>query len=295
MSDYRYRGDGAFDTVKAIVLTLGTAAVLYPLYFIVIASVSDPSLVSQGRVVLWPRGLNLEGYRAILRETSIWTGYRNTVVYTAMGTTLNVLLTLLAGYPLSRKDLVGRSAIMFILAFTMFFSGGLIPTYIVVKNLGMLNKLWAMVIPGAVSVYNVIVTRTFFVATVPDELLEAAVMDGCSNTRFFLSVVLPVSKAIVAVMVLFYGVGHWNAFFGALIYLTKRELYPLQLILRNILTQYEMGDEMLADSGNDYARGQRAELIKYGVIIVSSLPVLALYPFVQRYFVRGVLIGSIKG
>jgi putative aldouronate transport system permease protein len=291
----RSRADRIFDICNVLFLSLILITILYPLYLIVIASFSDPNYVNTGEVWLIPEGFNFNGYKHIFQDDNIWIGYKNTLIYTAVGTLISVSLTLTGGYALSRKDLVGRNFFMALIVFTMFFEGGMIPTYLLVKSLGMINTMWALVIPGAVGVYHLIVTRTFFLSTIPDELLEAAVMDGCSNTRFFVRIVLPLSLPIVAVMVLFYAVMQWNSFFPALIYLRDEALYPLQLILRDILIANEVQDQMVADLEELAEQQNLANLIKYGIIIVSSLPVLILYPFLQRYFVKGVMIGSIKG
>lgn len=289
------RGDNIFDIINYIILTIALIVVLYPLYFIVIASISDPDMVNTGKVWLSPKGLTLDGYKRIFEDTKIWVGYKNTIFYTIVGTFINILLTLPAAYALSRKDLYGRNFFMGIFTFTMFFGGGLIPTYILIRKLGMENTVWVMLIPGAVGVWNLIVAKTFFQSTIPDELLEAAVIDGCSNTKFFISIVMPLSKAITAVMVLFYGVGHWNAFFNALIYLRDPDLYPLQIILREILIQNEVDANMMADASAVSEMQRLSEMIKYAVIIVASLPVLIVYPFLQKYFVQGVMLGAIKG
>lgn len=242
---------------------------------------------------LYPKGLTLEGYDRIFGNDQIWTGYRNTIVYTIIGTVISVMMTLTAAYALARKGLFGRNTIMFVIVFTMFFSGGLIPTYLLVKSLGMVNTMWALVLPGAVSVYQLIITRTFLQSTIPDELYEAAAIDGCNNTRFFFMMVLPLSQAIIAVLVLFNAVFQWNSYFPALIYLRDADLQPLQLVLRDILIQSETSDM----SGGQGAMDDQkiAEAIKYGVVIVASAPMLMLYPFLQKYFVKGVMIGSIKG
>ncbi|MGG3468495.1 carbohydrate ABC transporter permease [Neobacillus pocheonensis] len=287
--------DKIFDTINFIFLTLICLAVLYPLYFVVIASISNPDLVYNGSVWLLPKEITFEGYKRIFSDPKIWLGYKNTIIYTVLGTALQVSLTLLAAYALSRKDLYGKSFFMLMILFTMFFSGGLIPTYLVVKDLGMLNTMWAMIIPKAIAVWNLIVARSFFESSVPNELLEAGKIDGCSNTRFFLKIVLPLSKPIIAVMVLFYAVGNWNSYFDALIYLNDESLYPLQLILRNILIQNQLSVQMLSDLDNLAAQQHVGEIIKYGVIIVAAIPLLIVYPFVQKYFVKGVLIGGVKG
>ncbi len=269
--------------------------VLFPLYFVLIASFSDPNLIYSGEVWLYPKGFTLDGYERIFNDSSIWIGYANSLLYAGLGTLIGVAVTVFAAYPLARKDLVGRSAIMWFLLITMFFSGGLIPTYLLIKDLHMLNTIWALVIPGAGGIFNVIIVRTFFQSTIPDEMWEAASIDGCSNTRFFWSIVLPLSKSIIAVMVLYHVVGFWNGFFDALIYLNDETKYPLQLVLRNILVQNQVNSGMMVDVESYAAKMRVTELIKYGVIIVSSLPLLILYPFLQKYFVKGVMIGSIKG
>lgn len=291
----RTAADKWFDACMYVILSLLLLAVLYPLYFVVIASISNPDLVNVGDVALFPKEITLEGYRRIFSDSSIWLGYRNSLIYTVLGTCLNVILTLTAGYALSRSDLAGRGIFMLIIVFTMFFSGGLIPSYLLVKGLGMLNTIWVMILPNAVSAYNIIITRTFFQSTMPVELLEAAKVDGCSNTRFFLQIVLPVSLPILAVMVLFSAVGHWNSYFQALIYLKDDSLQPLQIILRKILISNEASENMVDGLVNQAEVVRMAETMKYGVIIVSSLPVLILYPFLQKYFIKGVMIGSLKG
>ncbi|MEK3726150.1 carbohydrate ABC transporter permease [Paenibacillus sp. FSL H8-0034] len=290
----RSRDDRIFDalvyTIAGIVLLL----VLYPLLFVVSASFSDPISVIDGKVWLLPQGFTFTPYLHVFENESIWSGFRNTILYTLIGTFVNIILTILAAYPLSQRDLPGRTALMFIITITMFFSGGLIPTYLLIKSLGMINTVWAMIIPGAISTYNLIVMRTFFQNGVPYELQESAWIDGASNFRLLLTIVIPLSMPIIAVMVLFYGVGHWNAYFNAMIYLKDRELFPLQLILREILI-LNQSDNMGLDGAGMTERVMMAESIKYSVIIVSSIPVLLLYPFVQKYFVQGVMIGSIKG
>ena len=246
-----------------------------------------------GEIWLLPKGLTLEPYRLVFENESIWRGYYNTIIYTAIGTLINIIMTVLAAYPLSRKDLPGYQFIMIIIVFTMFFNGGLIPLYLLVRDLGMANTMWALIIPSAISTYNLIIMRTFFHSTIPNAIQESAFMDGCSNTRLLLNIVLPLSKPILAVMVLFYAVAHWNAYFAALIYLRDRELYPLQLILREILIQNQT-NEITIEAGIA-EKLLIGESMKYAVIIVSSIPVLVLYPFIQKYFVKGVMIGSIKG
>ncbi|GHU74699.1 sugar ABC transporter permease [Clostridia bacterium] len=288
-------GDKAFDVVNLLLVLLILVVILYPLWFVVIASISDPLLVMSGQLGLLPKGLNLQGYRMVFRDSNIITGYRNTIFYTLLGTTINLVLTVLAAYPLSRKDWVGRNFFMGILAVTMFFSGGIIPTYLTMSSLNLVNTVWALVIPGAVSVSNAIVMRTYFTSSIPIELQEAAMVDGATNTGLLLRIVLPLSKPILAVMILFYGVGHWNAFFGALIYITKSSMYPLQIVLRTILIQNQVSQDMMSDIDSIASRAMIAEQIKYALIIVSTLPMLMIYPFLQRFFIKGVMVGAIKG
>lgn len=289
------REDRVLNGTIYAVLGLVLVVVAYPLYFVVIASVSDPMAVNTGSVWLFPRGFTFEGYRRIFWDAELLAGYRNTILYTTAGTALNLVLTLSSGYALSRKDLRGRGVFMGLLAFTMFFSGGLIPLYLLVQKLGLYNKFLVMILPNAVSVWNIVIARTFFASTIPDELHDAGRMDGCSDFRFFLSIVLPLSAALTAVLTVFYAVGHWNAYFNGLIYLRSKERYPLQLILRGILIQNQFQADQVTEDVYQAKAQMLAESIKYGVIIVASVPVLILYPFVQRYFVKGVMVGAIKG
>ncbi|OUS75636.1 sugar ABC transporter permease [Paenibacillus sp. MY03] len=282
-----------FDRVNMLLILTGLAIIVYPLYFVVLASVTDPGAVQM--TLFWPEKFSLEGYKKILDSDNLWVGYKNSFVYAILGTIINLCLTLPAAYALSRKDMKGRSTIMLVITFTMFFSGGLIPTYLTVKELGLLDSVWAMVIPNAVGAWNLIIARTFFQSTIPDELLEAAKIDGCSDAKFFWKMVLPLSQALIAIMVLFYGVAHWNSYFNALIYLRDQELYPLQLVLRSILIENQISNDMMTDLSSMGDRLRAAELIKYGMIIIAALPLLILYPFLQNYFVKGVMIGSIKG
>lgn len=288
-------GDRLFDLVNHLLLLLVLLVVLYPLVFVASASVSNPEAVLNGEVWLWPKELSFTGYEKVFANGDIVRGYGNTILYTAVGTLVNVTLTIMAAYPLSRKDLYGRHAITALFVFTMFFSGGLIPTYLLVKNLGMVNTMWALIIPNAVAIWNIIIMRTFFQQSIPLEVQESAQMDGCGNLQILWRIVLPLSLPILAVMVLFYSVAHWNAYFQALIYLTDRSKYPLQLILREILIQSNMR-EMLQTNEESLAKSiMEAESIKYAVVIIANLPVLLLYPFLQRYFVKGMVIGAVKG
>lgn len=287
--------DRVFNVFNYLVLTLLLVVVLYPLVYIASASLSDAQAVTSGRVWLWPVDPTFEGYGAIFKHHLIVSGFLNSVFYTVAGTALNVALTILAAYPLSRRDLFGRNVFTFLFVFTLLFSGGLIPTYLVVQDLGLLNTRWALIVPTALSVWNVIITRTYFQVTIPDELLEAAHLDGSSDFRFVRDVVLPLSGPIIAVNALFYAVGHWNQYFNALIYLTDQSLYPLQLVLREILVLNNVDASMISDVEELIARQNLRELLKYSLIVVASLPLLLVYPFVQKHLVKGVLLGSLKG
>ncbi|GIP35378.1 carbohydrate ABC transporter permease [Paenibacillus sp. J2TS4] len=277
--------------VLAIILLI----VLYPLVFVVSASISDPLSVTKGEMWLFPKNLSFIGYELIFANKEIWIGYRNTIIYTVVGTTVNLVMTIMAAYPLSRKDFTGRNVITAYIVFTMFFSGGLIPTYLLIKNLGMINSMWALIIPGAVSVWNIIIMRTFFQTSIPNEIQESASIDGCSNLQTLWKIVLPLSMPVIAVMILFYSVGHWNAYFNGLIYLNDRDKYPLQLFLREILIKSEV-DNMAGGMDLSVQKHlMEAEAIKYAIVIVANLPVLMVYPFLQKYFTKGFMVGAIKG
>ena len=269
-------------------------SVLYPLYFVVIASFSDPSAVASGQVWLVPKGLTLDGYKELFRHNEIWTGYANTILYTIAGTFIGVAVNIFAAYALSKKDLVGRKVLMWLFVFTMFFNGGLVPTFITIKDFGLYNTFWVMVLPFSVSVYNIIVARTFFENTIPAELNDAAKIDGCGNIYYFFKIVLPLSKAILAVITLWTAVGMWNSYFNALVYLKDSWRYPLQLVLRNILITNNL--QMSFGSGEAMQIALRlSNLMRYSVIIVSTLPIMCVYPFAQKYFNQGVMIGAVKG
>lgn len=283
--------DGVFDIcilVLGIFILLITA---YPLYFIIIASFSDPIAVYNGRVWFLPSETTLDGYIKVFEDARIWRGYRNTIFYTISGTLISLLFTLPAAYSLSRKDLPGRNIIMMYFVFTMFFSGGLIPTYLAVRGFRLTNTFWVLIVPFSVSAYNLIIARTFFSSTIPQELYEAAVIDGCGNTRFFVQVVLPLSKAIVSVIALYCAVGQWNQFFLSLIYVRREALMPLQMVLRNILLQ----NQMLQTGFNNDEAQKIADMMRYSLIIVSTVPIMCFYPLIQKYFTKGIMIGSIKG
>ena len=291
------RADRIFDTCNLVFSLLVFGAVAYPLLYVLSSSFSSTGAVISGKVWLLPVEPSIAGYQAVFSNGYILSGYGNTIFYTFFGTIVNLVVTVLAAYPLSRKDFRYRGIFMFIFAFTMFFSGGLIPTYLLINRLGMINTRWVMIIPPALNVFFMIMMRTYFQTNISDELLEAAKVDGCSDLRFLVSVVVPLSGAIIAVMTLFYAVSHWNAFFSAFIYLSSRDLYPLQLILREILVLSRVDvTEMATESIEELTRRQGlADLLKFSLIIVASVPVLMLYPFIQRYFVKGVMLGAIKG
>ena len=267
--------------------------VAYPLWFVIIASVSNAQDVTLGRVLFLPKRLTVFGYERVLADARVWLGYRNTIFYTILGTFISLSVILPAAYALSRKDLKGRNAVMMYFVFTMFFSGGLIPTYLTVRNFGLLNTFWVLVVPFSVSVYYLIIARTFFSSTIPLELLEASKMDGCSDARFFVSVVLPLSSAIIAVLGLYCAVGHWNQFFLSLIYVRNASLVPLQMVLRDILLENRAYADYIADGSGDWSL--IVESMKYSLIIVATVPVMCIYPFIQKYFTKGVMIGAIKG
>ena len=289
-------GDRVFDIVNTFLLILILIIIIYPLYFVVIASLSDPLEVLGGKVIFYPQNLNFEAYRMVFRDSSVLTGYGNTLLYTVTGTVISLALTVLAAYPLSRKDFTGRVFFTVLLTITMFFNGGLIPTYLVVsQGLHLKDTMWAVILPGAVSVWNVVIVRTYFQSSIPEEISEAAVVDGCSDFQLLFRVILPLSTPVLAVMVLFYGVAQWNAFFNAMIYLTDKNKYPLQLILRSILLQNTRTGDMFGDVEGMVNRQLIAETIKYALIIVASAPIIAVYPFLQRYFVKGIMVGAIKG
>lgn len=289
------RFDTGFDIVSTILLVLFLLVVLYPLYFVVIASISDANAISTGQVILLPKDVSFVGYRRIFQDSRILTGYGNSVIYTLASTVIGTITTVMAGYAFSRNDLPGHGWLMKVYVFTMYFSGGLIPTYLVVKDLNLLGSPWVVILMGAVSAYNIVIARSFFTSNIPPELYEAASIDGCPNGRFFFSIVVPLSKSIIAVIALYYAVAQWNSYFNSLIYLNKQEQYPLQLILREILLSSQGVQADVTDIDALQEMQRIAATIKYGVIIVASVPMLIMYPFIQKYFVKGVMIGSVKG
>ncbi len=287
--------DKIFYVIITVVLTLFFLIVLYPCIYVISASFSSGSAVQAGKVILWPVDFSLEGYKTVFNTKDVWTGFRNSLFYTVVGTSINIVMTMVAAYSLSRPDVPGKNGIMLLFTFTMFFNGGMIPTYMLIQNLNMLDTIWCLIIPGAIGAYNLIVARTFIQNTIPLELLEAAKIDGCSDIKYMLKIVIPLSKAVIAVLVLFYGVGHWNSYFNAMIYLHTKNLFPLTLFLRQILLMEQIDPSTISDPELQAQMAKAAGVIKYALIVVSMVPVMLIYPFIQKYFVKGVMIGSIKG
>ena len=288
-------GEKVFYTAAYIIIALLMLVVLYPLIYILSASFSSPSAVTTGKVVLWPVDLSVQGYETVFRYPSIWRSYLNTIFYTTAGTFINVSMTLICAYPLARKGLPHKGFFTFLFSFTMMFGGGMIPHYLLMRDLKLLNTVWVMLIPGAMAVYQMIVTRTFIQSTIPEDLLEATQVDGCNDFRFFFQFVLPLSKAVIAVIAMQYAIGHWNDYFNAFLYLSKEELYPLQILLRKILVMSQIAASDIEDPDLATAMIGLADLLKYALIVVATAPILCVYPFIQKYFVKGVMIGSLKG
>lgn len=286
-------GSRAFDVFNVIFMLFFLLVTLYPFWYVVIVSLSDGKAVLSGLVSLLPVNITLDTYRVVLRDSSILTGFRNTIIYTVLGTLINLVCTSMCAYPLSRPDLMGKKQIMGLIVFTMFFSGGMIPSYLVMNQLQLIDTLWAMVLPGAISTYNMIVMRTFFMG-IPESLHESACLDGATEWQILAKIVLPLSKPILATMLLFYAVGHWNSYMNALLYLNTKSKFPLQSILRNMVV-----DGQLTEAQTQVGSGSSFTVIettmKYATIVISTLPILMIYPFVQKYFVKGVMIGSLKG
>jgi putative aldouronate transport system permease protein len=285
-----------FEICNVIFMILLSIIMLYPFLYVASASVSSNSAILAGRVSIIPDTLDFKAYEAVFKYKMVWTAYGNTLFYTTVGTAINLVLTVLGAYPLSRKDFYGKSLFTFMIAFTMLFSGGLIPTFLVVRDLGMFNTRWAVLLPGAISTMNMIIMRTFFQG-IPDSLEEAATIDGCTDIQVLTKIILPLSTASLMTIGMFYAVGHWNSWFGAMIYLRDGSKYPLQLVLRGIVLQNQINDLLSAQAGTTIEDGTNliAESIKYAVIMVAVVPILCVYPFIQKYFVKGVMIGSIKG
>jgi multiple sugar transport system permease protein/putative aldouronate transport system permease protein len=289
------RGDMIYYFIAYTVVVFLVLVVLYPMVYIVSASFSAAASVNAGKVWLFPVNPSLYNYKMVLQYKSVYLGYRNTLFYTFAGTLVNVVVTVICAYPLSRKDLFGRGFFTFLFTFTMIFSGGMIPGYILMRNLKLINTVWVMIIPGAINVTNMIVTRTYFQSSIPGELLEASKLDGCSDAQYFFKVLIPLSHSVIAVITLFYAVGHWNAYFSAFLYLSDRNLYPLQLFLRQILVQNQFSGEILEDPEMEEQLLRLQEVLKYAIIVLSTVPLMCFYPFAQKHFVKGVMIGSLKG
>ncbi len=288
------KGDRAFYFAINFIIAILCLLVLYPLVYIVSSSFSSSKAVLAGKVVLLPVDLSLEGYKAVFSNKNIGIGYRNTILYTVGGTALNLAMTFICAYPLAARGLPHKGKFMFLFTLTMFFSGGMIPNYILMRQLGLLDNPLAVVLPGAISVSNMVLARTF-IQNIPYDMYEAAEIDGCSDARYFVQVVLPLSKACIAVLALYYAVGHWNAYFNAFIYLNDRNMYPLSLFLREILISNQMTESMDIDPELLEKKQGLADVLKYSLIVVSTVPILCVYPFVQKYFIKGVMIGSLKG
>lgn len=288
-------GDRLFYALVNLLMGLVLLSVLYPLVYVVSSSFSSPNAILGGRVVLLPVEPSVEGYKTVFQYPIVLTGYLNALLYMALGTVVNVALTMMCAYGLSRRELPFRGFFMFLFTFTMYFGGGLIPSYILMRDLGLIDNILAVILPGAISTYNMIIARTFIQNTIPTEMLEAARVDGCSDARYFFQMVLPLSQAILAVIALYYAVGHWNAWFDAFIYLNDRGKYPLQLVLREILIANQVDADLSLDADARRKMQGMADLMKYSLIVISSAPVMCLYPLVQRYFIQGVMIGSLKG
>lgn len=287
--------DRVFYAFVTIFLAFMGLVVLYPLIYVVSCSFSTPESVMAGDVVLFPTEFSMEGYKAVFRTNKVLLGFRNSAFYTVVGTIINLFMTIICAYPMSRKDMPGQSPIMMLFTFTMIFGGGMIPNYLLVKDLHMLNTVWALLIPGAIAVYNMIITRTFFQSSIPGELLEASQIDGCTDIKYLTNVVLPLSKSIIAVITLYYAVSHWNAYFNAFMYLSNDKLYPLQIFLRDILIASKVDAEMIVDDMANAPTFGIEYILKYSLIVVATVPMLIIYPFVQKHFVKGVMIGAVKG
>lgn len=288
-------GDKVFIVSVYAILSLILVVVLYPLIYVVSASFSDPQAVISGKVLLWPVDVTLRGYQAVFKNPKIITGFINSLFYMFLGTVINLMMTMLCAYPLSRKEFTARNKIAALFVFTMYFSGGLVPSYMIVSKLGLINTRWAMIIPSAMSTYNMIIARTYMVNSIPDELYEAAQLDGCSPFKYLLKVIVPLSKPIIAVLALYYGIAKWNNYFDAMLYLNDSGKWPITMVLREILIQNQIDPTMLTDASALAKLQGMTELLKYSVIVVASVPVLLIYPFVQKYFVKGVTIGAVKG
>ncbi|MBS6860528.1 MAG: carbohydrate ABC transporter permease [Clostridiales bacterium] len=289
--------DIVFNAIVVLILLFLIVIMAYPIYFVLVASFSDPTYVNNGEMLLYPKGFTLLGYEKVFEESRVWIGYGNTLLYTVLGTALGVFFTMMAGFSLSRRELPFRNVIMGYFVFTMYFSGGLIPYYMVIKSLNLTNTRFLMVIISSIAVYNIIITRSFMLSNVAEELRDAARIDGCGDGRFFFQIVMPLSKAIAAVLVLYLAVTYWNSYFNPMIFLTDRSKYPRALYLREILLTVSTNAQasVTSDASAAAMLQKMSQVIKYGIIVVSTLPIICVYPFLQKYFVKGVMIGSVKG
>lgn len=289
--------DIVFNAIVVLILLFLIVIMAYPIYFVLVASFSDPTYVNNGEMLLYPKGFTLLGYEKVFEESRVWIGYGNTLLYTVLGTALGVFFTMMAGFSLSRRELPFRNVIMGYFVFTMYFSGGLIPYYMVIKSMNLTNTRFLMVIISSIAVYNIIITRSFMLSNVAEELRDAARIDGCGDGRFFFQIVMPLSKAIAAVLVLYLAVTYWNSYFNPMIFLTDRSKYPLALYLREILLTVSTNAQasVTSDASAAAMLQKMSQVIKYGIIVVSTLPIICVYPFLQKYFVKGVMIGSVKG
>ena len=279
-----------------IIILLVMVILVYPIWAVVVASFSDPTELYKSSFHFWPETVTLDSYKLVFRDDSFLTGIWNSVKYTAVGTFINVILNICAAYPLSKRNFKGQSLLMKLLTFTMFFSGGIVPTYILINKMHLIDSFWVMILPSAIGTFNVILMRTYFQTNIPQELEEAASVDGCTNFKFLIHIALPLSIPIIVVVALYYGVGHWNDYFTAMMYLTKRQLYPLQLVLREILLENEAGKMLNVATDAAYAERMMSRMgLKYAVIVISTIPILVIYPFVQKFFSKGVMVGAVKG
>jgi putative aldouronate transport system permease protein len=292
--------DGTFDAVNILINAILLVIFMWPLWFMVVASLSDPYEVNSGNVVLWVKGFSLNGYRELLKYEPIWIGYRNTILYTALGTVINMVMTVLCAYPLSRKEWMARNFWLKFCLITMYFGGGLIPTYLVVKGLGLLDTIWAMMIPGALSFYNALIVRNYFMNSIPVDLFESAKLDGATHGQYLLKVALPLSKPVLSVVALYYAVGHWNDYYTALIYINDRKLIPLQSAMKDLMSSAQVLAAQITPLSSEGMMSVKAKMelamsLKYTTIIASIIPMLIVYPLVQKHFVKGVMLGAIKG
>ena len=290
------RSDKIYGVFSHIIILLVMVILVYPIWAVVVASFSDPTELYKSSFHFWPETVTLDSYKLVFRDDSFLTGIWNSVKYTAVGTFINVILNICAAYPLSKRNFKGQSLLMKLFTFTMFFSGGIVPTYILINKMHLIDSFWVMILPSAIGTFNVILMRTYFQTNIPQELEDAASVDGCTNFKFLIRIALPLSIPIIVLVALYYGVGHWNDYFTAMMYLTKRQLYPLQLVLREILLENEAGKMLNVATDAAYAERMMSRMgLKYAVIVISTIPILVIYPFVQKFFSKGVMVGAVKG